>query len=146
MRRRFFQFTIRSLVIVTAIVACLLGWLRSRREEWRRETANLECSWEFVTTNSAAQHTVTFADGTYVCRYPSDGSGRSGSYAINPLTRPRQIDVVTSAGTVLRGIYQINSEQLLIVRQTNDTYRPTSVDDSRESYILEYRRVRLAGR
>ena len=143
-KRRLYQFTTRSLLLLTLVLCCLFAWLHNRHERWRREVINLESKWELVECEpSVAPHCVSFNQGTYTCNYNSDLTTEVGKYTLDPLGLPKQIDIIDTSrvGVRLKGLYQIDSDRLTIVRSDPNENRPQSLDAKTGDTKMVYRRI-----
>jgi hypothetical protein len=144
---RIYQLTLRSILFLIFVLCCIFAWLHNRHERWRRESLNLESEWELVESDPVvAPHCVSFKEGDYTCVYTADGTTISGKYAIHPLSRQKQIDLidVNQGGVRLRGVYRIDSDRMVIVRSAPGARRPVSTDGQSDSVKMTYRRIPLS--
>ena len=106
--------------------------------------------WENIPTppDDLRDVTLTFAEGRCEVRRCAKLI-REGVYAIDPTSSPKTIDVCFTESDVpelisapLRGIYEVNAEQLRICYGPpgGDRARSFSADEGTGQYLAEYRR------
>jgi uncharacterized protein (TIGR03067 family) len=81
---------------------------------------------EMIRTKVARDGRIVFGNRTIVMASPRTGDKVVSSFRLDPITSPREIDVITEFDNVKRGIYKYENDELYIcLNEADESERPT---------------------
>ena len=120
-KRRRLQYSLRTLLIVVLLVACVCSWYGNRLHKISRERAFLNGQWRLIHEDGTP---VVLPDGSNIVVTLDETS-----YTIDPFHEPKWIDFHSPTGRVVsRGIYRREGESVRVCQASLGLKRPTAAE------------------
>jgi hypothetical protein len=121
MKRRWFRFSLRTLLIFVTVSAVATGWHTHRQRIIKAEAQRLYGRWKVI-EEELGGYVGELSEGDFKIGVPKDGVGWIDFMCNDPNVAP---------GTLAsRGIYKFEGNKLIVAQNEMGKPRPTSFDES----------------